>query len=260
MELNLEVCKTIAIQHGLPLQFVVKEFYVFDVLGQVAAKTAGSGAFVFKGGTALNKVFLGKTQRFSEDLDFDFNAPVKATYEKARELGDSLAGFQVKEYRRVKDTVQFYCGYETPFNTLDHVRVDVASKKIITSKPLIVKQAASEYSKQSVVGFKVYALEDLAARKMHALSTRCEGKDVYDVSNAIPLCGSMSEALKKMLESENEKESLQEFLDTTSGRLEKADAKKLRNQTNPFIPFSYRPKDWAALKNDLTERIKRIQT
>ncbi|PIN83340.1 hypothetical protein COV61_03375, partial [Candidatus Micrarchaeota archaeon CG11_big_fil_rev_8_21_14_0_20_47_5] len=74
MEINLEVCRTIAVQYGLPLQFVAKEFYVFDVLGQIAELTAGKKELVFKGGTALNKIYLGKMQRFSEDLDFDLSA------------------------------------------------------------------------------------------------------------------------------------------------------------------------------------------
>ena len=41
MELNLEVCRTIAVQYGLPLQFVVKEFFVFDVLSQITNLTVG---------------------------------------------------------------------------------------------------------------------------------------------------------------------------------------------------------------------------
>jgi len=34
---NLEIYKNISIQHGLPLQFVIKEVHVFDILSQITA-------------------------------------------------------------------------------------------------------------------------------------------------------------------------------------------------------------------------------
>jgi len=75
------------------------------------------------------------------------------------------------------------------------------------------------------------------------------------VYNALPLCGKLDAAIGKMLESEGEKGAPKEFLQKTLAVVKKADAKKLRNLTNPFIPFSSRPKDWLQLKNDLAFRL-----
>ncbi len=260
MELNLEVCRAIAVQHGLPLQFVVKEFHVFEVLGQLTAATSFSKKLVFKGGTALNKVFLGKAQRFSEDLDFDL--PVDGLPELrvfCSQLAREISGYEISELRRVGDTIQFYCGFQTPLGSRDHVRVDVAAKKIISSKPLEVRPAVSEYSQRSVTGFRVYSIEDLSARKLHALCTRAEGKDFFDAFHALPLCGGMDKAVQKMLDSEGSFQTPAEFLEKTVGNVRKADPSKLRNLTNPFIPTPYRPKDWLELKNDLALKLERMR-
>lgn len=260
VELDLEVCRTIAVQHGMPLQFVIKEFHVFEVLGQITAATAPSRELVFKGGTALNKVYLGKTQRFSEDLDFDLSAEgVKEVRLFCTELSEKISGYDVSGFRQVRDTLQFYCAYQTPLGGKDHVRVDVAAKKIITEKPLVIKAAVSEYAQRSVTGFYVYSLEDLVARKLHALRTRTEGKDLYDVHSALPLCGGLGGAIGKMLESEGLEEPPAEFLEKTISKVKKADPRKLRNLTNPFIPTRYRPANWAELKGDLLLKLEQMQ-
>ena len=261
MEINLEVCETIAVQYGLPRQYVVKEFYVFDVLGKIAMATAPDKNLVFKGGTALNKVYLGKLQRFSEDLDFDLNTKsIQEMREKCKKIAGKIDGYEIAEFRKVGDTIQFYCNYESPLGGKDHVRVDVAAKKIVTENPIAIKPAESAYAQRSVTGFYVYSLEDLVARKMHALQTRTEGKDVYDVSNALPLCGKMEKAIEKMLESEGRKESAKEFIEKTIAAVKNKDARKMRNLTNPFIPTSNRPKDWNQLKNGLVMGLEKMQT
>lgn len=255
--MNIEVCRAAAVHHGLPLQFVVKEFHVFEVLAQLAALTAHSTGFVFKGGTALNKVYLGETQRFSEDLDFDLGVKgITEVGEYCREIAKKISGYEITEFRRVRGTVQFYCVFNSPLGGKDHVRVDVAAKKILAANPLEMKPAASAFTGSSVSGFRVYSLEDLTARKLHALATRAEGKDIFDVHNALPLCGKMAEAVKKMLESEGSRETPREFVEKAIGRVEKADVRKLRNLTNPLIPSGNRPRDWAELKNDLSLRLE----
>ncbi|MEK6953852.1 MAG: nucleotidyl transferase AbiEii/AbiGii toxin family protein [Candidatus Micrarchaeota archaeon] len=259
MELNLEVCRTIAVQYGLPLQYVIKEFYVFDVLGQVTAATIGEKNFVFKGGTALNKVYLGKLQRFSEDLDFDFEAAgISEVREKCKKIAGKIDGYEIDEFRKIGDTIQFYCKFESVLGGRDHVRVDVAMKRIISAKPQIIKPAQSLYTQRSVAGFYVYSLEDLTARKMHALGTRAEGKDIYDVYNALPLCGSLERAIGKMLESEGIKENAEVFIKDTIAKVKAQDGRKIRNLANPFIPTSSRPKDWSQLKNDLVMRLENL--
>lgn len=256
-EFNIEVCRAIAVQHGLPLQFVIKEFGVFDVLSRITAITAPSKQLAFKGGTALNKVYLGGLQRFSEDLDFDLDTEsIAMVRERCRWIAERLSGYETREFRRVRDTIQFYCAYDSPIGGRDHVRVDIAAKRVITEKPLVIRPAVSTYTQRSVTGFYVYSVEDLVARKLHALAQRTEGKDVYDVYNALPLCGKMPGAISKMLKSEKSAITPEEFLRRAIAAVKRADHRRLRNLTNPFIPAALRPNNWLELKNDLILKLE----
>ncbi|MBS3067525.1 nucleotidyl transferase AbiEii/AbiGii toxin family protein [Candidatus Micrarchaeota archaeon] len=259
MEVNLEICKAIAITVGLPLKFVIKEFHIFNVLWQVTDFAAKHNKkLIFKGGTALSKAYLGKAQRFSEDIDFDLDENPDAVMQFSKQLAQSIKEYVITDFRKVYKTIQFYCKYDSSLiGERDHVRVDIASKKIITSQPPITKYANSEFTNGGVSVY-VYSVEDLLARKMNALCDRTEGKDVYDVYMGLPLCSSMDKAIVQMLKSEDKKETAKEFLQKTIEHVKKADYKKLRNLTNPFIPVAYRPKDWLEVKDDLVMKLENL--
>jgi predicted nucleotidyltransferase component of viral defense system len=174
-----------------------------------------------------------------------------------RELAGNLAGYKITEFRKVHVTMQFYCGYETPLSGIDHVRIDISPKELITAKPLESGTAVSEFTHASVSGIPVYSIEDLTARKMGALATRAEGKDLYDVHSALPLCSAkvLRSAIESMLKSERVDETIENFMARTSVRLSRSEPKRMRNLTNPFIPVAYRPRNWEELKNDLLAKI-----
>lgn len=271
MDLDISICNNIAEKHRLPLQFVVKEHYVYDVLAEVMFATSGEvPGVIFKGGTALNKVYLGELQRFSEDLDFDLDLEAK------REEGEKMTlewlteyltkeitknkTFYKTEMRKVKDTIQIYCKYTnpSPLSGTDTVRIDIAPKNIITENKVEKRKALFAFARQEMRGLWTYSLEDLVARKMHALRTGREGKDFYDVYNALPKCRAMFNPIKRMLQSEESSETPEEFIEKTIENVEGTDYKRLRNLTNPFIPISNRPKDWLELKNDLILKLESI--
>jgi predicted nucleotidyltransferase component of viral defense system len=261
MELDLEICRTIAIRYGLPLQFVFKEFRLMDVISQIAAITAQKpGTLVLKGGTALNKAYLQKMQRFSEDADFDLvtGNSRQELYGFGKKLASEIKGYEIADLRRVRSTIQFYCIYETPLGEKDHVRIDIAPKKLLTAKPLESNTITSEFTHSSVSGIPVYSMEDLTARKMHALADRAEGKDLYDVHVVLPMCSKkvLKAAIGFMLESEGEEGTADSFVQRLVVRLKKSDPKKMRNLTNPFIPAARRPKSWEELKNDLLSMLE----
>ena len=264
MKLDLEICRAIAIRYGLPLQFIFKEFHLMDVVSQIAALVIPEpNLLVFKGGTALNKVYLQRTQRFSEDADFDLvteNAK-KELYGFCRKLADGLDDYRITEFRKVRSTIQFYCAYETPLGGMDYVRIDVSPKKLLVAKPLENRQISSEFTQSSTSGIRTYSIEDLTARKMNALATRTEGKDIYDVHTALPMCSKsvLKTAIGLMLESESADETVELFLQKAVVRLKKSDPKKMRNLTNPFIPAANRPKSWEELKNDLLAKLDDLQ-
>ncbi|MCX6770913.1 MAG: nucleotidyl transferase AbiEii/AbiGii toxin family protein [Candidatus Micrarchaeota archaeon] len=255
---NIDACRALAVQHGLPLQFVVKEFYVMDVLAQLSSREEFRKDMVFKGGTALSKAYLGGVQRFSEDLDFDMDAPFSEIRRRCGRIAPSLEGYSSGPARKVGKTLQFYCRYNNPIGGTDNVRIDISPKKIISSAEPAVGTATSLFSQRSVSGFLVYSLEDLAARKLCALASRCEGKDVYDCHTALPLCGRMRQPIARMLESEGMEMAPDEFVENAIAAVEKADAKKLQSLANPFIPAALRPQDWRLVKGNLVAMLSRL--
>ena len=264
MELDLEICRAIAIRYGLPLQFVFKEFHLMDVISQIAMLTISEpNNLVFKGGTALNKVYFQKMQRFSEDADFDLvteNAK-KELHLFSRKLADGLKDYRIKEFKMVHSTMQFYCIYDTPLGGTDNVRIDIAPKKLLTAKPLENRQIVSEFTHASISGIRIYSIEDLTARKLNALAAREEGKDMYDVNMALSMCSKrvLKAAIGLMLESEGIDETVNVFMQKAVTRLKKRDPNKMRNLTNPFIPAANRPKNWEELKNDLSAKLEDLQ-
>jgi predicted nucleotidyltransferase component of viral defense system len=55
-------------ERGLPLAMIEKDY----ALGWLLLGLSGAKGLVFKGGTALSKVYFPRTWRLSEDLDFVF--------------------------------------------------------------------------------------------------------------------------------------------------------------------------------------------
>ncbi len=260
MKIDIENCRFLSGKSGIPLQFIIKEFQLFDVLAQIAVQTASDKKLVFKGGTALNKVYLGEKQRFSEDLDFDLiNASVPETVAYANKLAALITGFEIGEFRRVRKTVMFECSFESPLGGRDHVRVDICGKKLTTADPLVIGSARSTFTDRSVTGFQIYSFDDLVARKLNALADRAEGKDIYDSYSAIDKVTHLKKSIEKALESEGKNMRVDDFLDNCVEKLRKVDAKKIRNLTNPLIPISKRPKDWKATIDTLTETLDKIK-
>ena len=66
---------------GLPLDTVAKDYVIGHLLAAISAQPELGSALVFKGGTALKKLYFGD-YRFSEDLDY---TAVKAPSGKALE-------------------------------------------------------------------------------------------------------------------------------------------------------------------------------
>ncbi len=256
MELDLEVCRIIAIRSGLPLQFIFKEFHLMNIASKIAMVIySESNTLVLKGGTALNKVYIQRMQRFSEDLDFDLVS--KDASRKisgfSKKLASTLKEYEIDEFKKIRNTVQFYCIYKTPLGGKDNVRVDISPKLLVTAKPIENREIYSEFTHSSVTGLKTYSIEDLTARKMNALASRSEGKDLYDVSMVLPLCSIkiLRTAIGDMLKSEGQDVTITEFMNKMFEHLKKNDMVKLRNLTNPFIPIRRRPKDWSELRNNL---------
>jgi predicted nucleotidyltransferase component of viral defense system len=112
----------------------------------------------------------------------------------------------------------------------------------------------------TLAGISTYSLEDLMARKLHALFERKEGKDIYDIALVIDKIEKrkLLSSLKEVLRSEKKKISSKKFIEKLISDLKNVDCKKIRNITNPYIPLANRPKEWKILIDTLIDNLEKL--
>ena len=239
--------KSLAAKAGLSKQFTFKEFKIFEALSALfRANSEHRLDFVFKGGTALNKAYFAGSQRFSEDIDFDFFSKEARAKKISRltSLARSITGFTVQGPWIRRDTVRFNLGYSF-IGRPDHVRLEFSIGKLsITLHPIALADLSFDITGNTLGRIPCYSLDDMVARKFNALRTRTEGKDVWDCFHGIPKTKELKKAIRLAMESEGISLSVDEAVSGAIKRLEKADPKKMMNATNPYVPLRLRPKDW----------------
>lgn len=162
---------------GFNLIYLEKDYFL-TVLLYLLKDTEG---VVFKGGTALNKIFLNHT-RLSEDLDFACRRDVPGTRERImgilEEKREIFPRFefenQTREFFRMK---VFYKGF---FSKSDYAILDVNGKASVFLAP--EKQEVPHFYEE-MPRFKILTLnkDELIAEKIRALVTRNQPRDYFDV-------------------------------------------------------------------------------
>jgi predicted nucleotidyltransferase component of viral defense system len=167
-------------ERRLPLLMIEKDY----VLGWVLFGLTGIRDLVFKGGTALAKVYFPETWRLSEDLDFvttpekwnDLPERISSGLKlAARKSGIELA---VKSRHSIPEYLQLKIQYSGPLGK-NWLKVDVTPEPPegkVLSKPL-----SRSYSDYPVFKVRVESLEEIFAQKLRALVERKKVRDYYDV-------------------------------------------------------------------------------
>ena len=263
---ELDICREISGRYGLPLQFVMKEFRIFDLLGKIqTANSETISNIIFKGGTAINKIYFGDVSRFSEDLDFDeiSKDTIITRVNRIKSIINNIEGYEINRIRVLHRTFRFDCFFKNELGQKDLIRIEFNLKhtKTMTANPLVQGIVKSGTTGMVVSGIPTYSLEDLLARKLYALYNRMEGKDVYDVGTGLEKIQDKKIFLKAIgcvLKSENKKTVPKEFIREMCDKLKNADAKAMKRLTNNYIPVSIRPADWSVLIDEIIEHLQRL--
>ncbi len=260
MIVDEDVCRLIAAKEGLPLDFVAKEFYLMELLRQLSALDILK-SMIFKGGTALSKIYLKENYRFSEDLDFDFVGNQWQTTSKA--ITGKIEGFEDLETRRIigNKVVQTDFIYKTKWGKKDRIRLDVNVKPYTkTAEPIEGHEVISAFTGFNIGPVPAYSINDLLARKMSALRDRTEGKDVFDVAKALHLANKKKLLKALSLVASIDGQTVNKFIEETINKVKNVDYTKLRNLTNPYIPIKNRPSDWKILADTLALELGALTT
>ena len=142
---------------------------------------------VFKGGTALSKLYFPEIWRFSEDLDFTVAQPVPGLDVR---LGEALDGiesqsgitFDLRNIHRAGDSpveyVQVKVQYEAVLGHRNTTKLDLDF-----TEGLAFPVQTHRHDFEDVPGFELsaYSIEEILVEKLRSLFQRARARDYYDI-------------------------------------------------------------------------------
>lgn len=181
----------LAFQLGMSDKVIEKD-YVITWLLLALADSKLKDAVVFKGGTALKKIYF-PDYRYSEDLDFTVVKETTAdTLIDALQVAlDKLEKDQAFQFailperiEKRNDSVTAYVNFVGPLQArLDSrdIKMDftLSEKLIFPVKTLAIHSGYSDTVNKNIA---TYALEEILTEKLCAIIGRTEPRDVYDAN------------------------------------------------------------------------------
>lgn len=172
-------------------QQIEKDYVLSWLLWGISKHEHLSKILVFKGGTALKKVYFDD-YRFSEDLDFTLmgddisNEQIFEWFGEAFENISEEANIPLEKIDDVEHEdggINFYISYKGPLGGSGNnksVKVDISKSEILEFKP-IIKDAIINYSDLEAYQLLSYPLEELLVEKLRCVMQRMQPRDYYDI-------------------------------------------------------------------------------
>ncbi len=162
------------VEHDLVLSRAIADLYTHPVISE---------NLVFRGGTALHKLFFERAGRFSEDLDFvQMKAePIGKTVNAIREVLDHWLGNPSWKQNQGRFTLNYKFTTEMEPILTRKVKIEINTREHFNVRPYVIKPFTVEntwYTKTSNI--LTYSIEELLATKLRALYQRRKGRDLYD--------------------------------------------------------------------------------
>lgn len=176
----------LANRERVALGVLEKDYVLTEVLKGLSRLPALRESFVFKGGTALRKLYFPRW-RYSEDLDFTVKFDIPK--EEMRQNLDGLYQ-QVEQATQIRLTTRMlhktngYARIRTQFlGPLAHpamIYMDLSFDEPLCLEPQSRKVLTAPFPDEERT-VQVYPLEELMAEKMRSLVERGKSRDYYDV-------------------------------------------------------------------------------
>lgn len=141
-----------------------------------------SNALVFRGGTALNKLFLKPPARFSEDIDFVQRRPepIGKTIDGIKEALKPWLG--EPKWKITERSAKLIYKYESFNNLPSKLKIEINTTEHFQVLPLRIEKLnlQSEWfmGEADVI---TYEIDELMATKLRALFQRRKGRDLFDL-------------------------------------------------------------------------------
>jgi predicted nucleotidyltransferase component of viral defense system len=176
---------------GVRDQQIEKDYILSWILQGIAKHKELSIIIIFKGGTALKKVYF-EDYRFSEDLDFTLldngisNGKIfewfSEVFEYIRDEANIL--LEIIDNNEHEDGgINFYISYVGPLGgigAVKRVKIDISRSEQLQFKP-VKQNAFIGYSDQKEHQLLCYPLEEVLVEKLRSVMQRMQARDFYDI-------------------------------------------------------------------------------
>jgi predicted nucleotidyltransferase component of viral defense system len=177
--------RALARQDGVTAGLAEKHYVNSWVLYAIASSPLCE-SLVFKGGTALSKLYFPDIWRFSEDLDFTATEQL-TDIERTLESGladieaESGITFEIRNMHAAGDPVeyvQFDVQYDAVLGQKNTTDLDITF-----DEPLVFPIVDHEHAFEDVPTFSLaaYSIEEIFVEKLRSLFQRARARDYYDV-------------------------------------------------------------------------------
>ena len=166
-------------ERKLSLGMIEKDY----ALGWLLFGISGIRGLVFKGGTALSKIYFPRVWRLSEDIDLVFPGDFSQVIDGlpglfARIEEKSSLSLNLKSHHSNPEYLQLKIQYEAVLGK-NWVKIDVTRETPIDR--ISRKYLGEQYSDYPDFRVPVESLEEIGAEKLRSLLERKKSRDFYDV-------------------------------------------------------------------------------
>lgn len=142
---------------------------------------------IFKGCTAIRKVYFPNTWRLSDDLDFTITnrerpETVRAGFEEAFSFLASVSGitFSLQDFASGKWLIVASIQYMGPLGAKNRIAHDITLKERLVEEPEW-RTISPKYPDLEKFRVKVYSLTEILVEKLRSIIQRGKTRDYYDV-------------------------------------------------------------------------------
>lgn len=183
--LTEEEIRRIARRKNLNVGLTEKD-YVIEWLLKGIYESKIKDSLMFKGGTAIKKVYFPETWRFSHDLDFtalysdreNIEDQLKEIFNDIEEK--SLIKLEFKSFHATPGSIIANVQFSGPLNAKNRIRLDITLDEKVITEP-VLKVIDSQYPDIGRYEVGVYSLEEILVEKIRSILQRGKSRDYYDV-------------------------------------------------------------------------------
>lgn len=166
----------IARRKGFPAGTIEKEYILTLFLSQITGLNIN---LIFKGGTALSKVYLDY-YRISEDLDFTYigngmNSAIETIHTICKNLN-----LEIKDENETSKSYNAEIKFTGPLQYQNFIKIDISMRENLIFEPKMVN-INTFYDEIKPFTVRIFDLREILAEKIRTLIQRSKPRDYFDV-------------------------------------------------------------------------------